>query len=58
MICYKCKKESGTVGKGLLLKRAGTVPGTHGMPRHIALCNECMRKSAVQTPYEKASRGT
>ncbi len=58
MICHNCKKEKGTVGNGLMLKRQGTVPGTHGMLRHIALCHECMKASTVQTPYEKASRGT
>lgn len=58
MICYTCKKESGNVGAGVTLLRQGTVPGTHGMPRHIALCNDCMKKTSDKSEYEKQSRGT
>lgn len=58
MKCGICLEESGTVGRGITLVRQGMVSGTQGMPKYIAHCNECMKKTAVQSKYEQASRGT
>lgn len=56
MICINCQKESGTPGAGIMLKRSGTVPGTHGMPRFIALCGGCSRKESEKAALDKAEK--